>query len=141
MTEDADEGLRFFFNGSISVISLCVELWLLRADFVGVVDLLVGFDDELSFLVGVRCNREEVVLGHRSGVVGLVTVVAVETEDGVKLVTLVGTDAADGTRRADTARAVVGTVLFSTKLTGAAVLEKSGTHSRDDGATRFLVPF
>jgi len=104
------------------------------------------FDDELScFFFGVKCSRWAVEdLGQRSGVVDLVTVVVfVETEDGVKLVTLVCSGASDGTRRAETGRAAAGTVLFSTKLTGAvaAALENRGTHNREDGATRFLDPF
>ena len=99
------------------------------------------FDDdlpgELNFLVGVRWSRGDDDRGHLSGVVLELTV------DGVDLVDALVVCTAEGTRNAETARAVVGTVLFSTKFTGEgllALLKESGTHNRKDGATRFLVP-
>jgi len=104
---------------------------LLRGD-----DFDVDLAGELSFLVGVRWSRGEDDRGHLSGVVLELTV------DGVDFV---GALVVEGTRNAETARAVVGTVLFSTKFTGeglllAVLLKESGTHNREEGATRFLVP-
>jgi len=103
---------------------------LLRGDDLDDVD----FPGELSFLVGVRWSRGEDDRRHLSGVVRELTV------DGVDFVA--GALVVEGTRNADTARAVVGTVLFSTKFTGEGLLlaKESGTHNREDGATRFLVP-
>ena len=110
-------------------MELVVEL--LRGD-----DFEVDLAGELSFLVGVRWSRGEDDRRHLSGVVRELTV------DGVVFV--VGALVVEGTRNAETARAVVGTVLFSTKFTGEglllALLKESGTHNREDGATRFLVP-
>ena len=95
-----------------------------------------GLPGELSFLVGVRWSRGEDDRGHLSGVVLELTV------DGVDLVGALVVCTTEGTRKAETARAVVGTDLFSTKFTGEgllALLKESGTHNREDGATLFLV--
>jgi len=101
---------------------------LLRGD-----DFDVDLAGELSFLVGVRWSRGEDDRGHLSGVVLELTVDGVDFIDALVV---------EGTRNADTARAVVGTVLFSTKFTGEGLLlaKESGTHNLEDGATRFLVP-
>lgn len=133
---------RFFFKGSISVISLCVVWLTLRMEFVGELRLENNCRD--VFL------QDDVLSGLDARLVGGVdvftpvldsdfTVVSEFLEWSATDLTCLAVVSAGvgavGTRRADTGRAVVGTVLVSAKVAG--VGANRDTHRRDDGEARF----